>query len=368
MYSAENATIIDAIEELKHEANLFPQPQLNKLKNDQSANQTEPMSLACLEEINTIPTVFQPRKLGSQIIEENEVMSELVGAIQRQGILSIDPVLIWWSGKRWIVIDGHHRIEAAKLLNRRIKDANDHWKKNVPLTGKADRKQTQMVTQVPVRVFEGNLHEALGKTTLNNGKAQLSLGRNARLDWAWKMTVLHYAGVITEKFIANKQSAILHVSERSLRRMKKAWMTLKALHEAQGTNQASICSELSDWPWKRAKLAAERGVLDPFQSIAPDTIDAQRNKKVEQTAQKLLNSLGPKFLTTPNLAGILAEAILKLNPRFPAVACESLEWEQSIVQQTVTSLNLDNEGVFLDYVSGSMTRPIYSHIIDDYEF
>lgn len=62
-----------------------------------------------LGELTTEEAVFQMRVEG---LEERWVVS-LINKIN-EGDGKLDPLLVWWSGERWVVMDGHHRLAAYR--------------------------------------------------------------------------------------------------------------------------------------------------------------------------------------------------------------------------------------------------------------
>ena len=83
----------------------------------------------------------------------------------------LDPVLIWWSGKRWRVIDGHHRMMAYQQTT-------------------TDTKRPVKIDAVPVEVFEGTLHEAIHEATRRNSKDKFAMSKTDKLERAWKFTAM----------------------------------------------------------------------------------------------------------------------------------------------------------------------------------
>jgi hypothetical protein len=82
----------------------------------------------------------------------------------------LDPLLVWWSGKRWLVIDGHHRLEAYRRLKEQGKGAKS----------------------IPVKVFEGTPVEAHLESIEGNRKNKLNMSNDDKATNAWKIIVLDY--------------------------------------------------------------------------------------------------------------------------------------------------------------------------------
>ncbi len=84
-----------------------------------------------LMDIRLCKEVFQHRRPAEHI---SGAHIRLLAKIPQQG-RDLSPITVWWGGKHWLCIDGHHRIEAYKLA------------------GKFD-------AYVPVEVFDGSLEGA----------------------------------------------------------------------------------------------------------------------------------------------------------------------------------------------------------------
>ncbi|MEM9735024.1 MAG: hypothetical protein AAF908_00265, partial [Pseudomonadota bacterium] len=70
-----------------------------------------------LAALHTVPEAFQGRHPLLSMTRFGETAGELLRRI-RQGI-ELDPMKVWWSGARWIVLDGHHRLEAYRVAAAR---------------------------------------------------------------------------------------------------------------------------------------------------------------------------------------------------------------------------------------------------------
>ncbi|ATG49286.1 hypothetical protein CEW89_17910 [Celeribacter ethanolicus] len=65
-----------------------------------------------LSKLKVAPAVFQPREFFSE-----RHVKALATAIKAQGGQPLEPLTVWYSGRDWYVIDGHHRLEAYMLFN-----------------------------------------------------------------------------------------------------------------------------------------------------------------------------------------------------------------------------------------------------------
>ncbi len=160
--------------------------------------------------------MFQPRKIVGQICEEHLVLREIEAAIKRHDGDNIDPVVVWWSGKHWYCVDGHHRIEAFQRHNRKIQA-------KATKKTKGKQKRSAKTLLVPVVIFRGTLSDALSVATEENGKARLSMRKVDRVNWAWRQQTLHLGGIFEGPWNKTKRSHSLHVARRTLSEMHSAY-------------------------------------------------------------------------------------------------------------------------------------------------
>lgn len=146
--------------------------------------------------IRTAVGVFQPRKLSGQINASEEHIKVLMRVIHSGR--ELDPVLIWWSGRHWYVIDGHHRL----LAYRR------------------SRKDT-----IPVKVAFGSLQEMVAKAASLNSKDQLTMTTQDKSNMAWRLVTLTSnskrdiarACGVSEATVANMRRALRKLEARSIK-------------------------------------------------------------------------------------------------------------------------------------------------------
>lgn len=108
--------------------------------------------------IDQYPELFQPRNLR---LDEHHVQ-ELARVVKRQG--NLDPVLLLAVGKRAVLIDGHHRVEAYQAARHK--------------------------EPVPVCWFQGALQEAVLEAGRANSKAKLVMPTQERMNFAWRLVLL----------------------------------------------------------------------------------------------------------------------------------------------------------------------------------
>ncbi|SFJ88166.1 hypothetical protein [Methylophaga sulfidovorans] len=136
-------------------------------------------------------SVFQPRAIGDEFASERHIQA-LMEAIMHEKNHELDPVVIWWSGKRFLVLDGHHRVEAHNRLQ-------------------AQGKGTGVI---PVLTFRGSLREAHLESIRLNAKDKLAMGKEDKLTKAWHIVT------IDNEMTVREIGSICKVGKSSVSRMK----------------------------------------------------------------------------------------------------------------------------------------------------
>lgn len=122
-----------------------------------------------LGDIATLPSVFQPRNISADPLASEKHIAVLVNAIKNEPSHHLDPISVWWSGKEWYVIDGHHRYQAYI-----------HTEKSKKLK----------IGSVPIEVFQGTLEEAIRRSLNANLKDKLRMSPKDKLNSAWRLVCL----------------------------------------------------------------------------------------------------------------------------------------------------------------------------------
>ena len=203
--------------------------------------------------LNTIkrrPEVFQHRR-PSQGASATHIR-ELAVAARGQ---DLDPLTVWWDGKYWTLIDGHHRsmayIQAGKGMSA-----------------------------VPVEVFEGTPNEALARAAMANTKVKLMMSPSEKSSAAWRLVV------IAPTMSKSAQAVAGGVSERLVASMRTAKATL--------LRQGRAPSELAEMTWESARRSA-KGV------DADDWSPEEEEKRIEQMALALRKALGATAERQPDI-------------------------------------------------------------------
>lgn len=121
-----------------------------------------------LDQLEVMTSVFQPRAIGDELASERHI-SVLMEAIMHEQGNVLDPLVVWWSGKRWLILDGHHRLEAHNKL--RVQDKGPR--------------------AIPVIVYLGSLHQAHIESIRLNAKDKLAMGSDDKATKAWHLVMLN---------------------------------------------------------------------------------------------------------------------------------------------------------------------------------
>ena len=332
-YENPKMELSDALEELDKEwrEGTPGEPDVARLVTDKKTGQ----EFLPVDMIKRRVAVFQPRSLRGQAAEEHVVLEEIKDAVQRAGVESIDPVVVWWSGKAFYCVDGHHRLIAIQRYNK-----EQLVKAGRNVTDR--RRAAQKASKVPVKIIVGTLSEALSWSSRENGKARLSLRKKDRMDWAWKTLVLHEGGVIEGRFNKAQRSRDLHVSRRSLGMMGSVFekITTQVEPDRYPSDQPEVrrgaVLALAEVGWAKAQAVAEG------RAITASWDDDQRAREVEKISKRILSALGKEAMRAPG-AELVAEALLLINDRFAEQAASSPDVHHAFLSAVRGELEMNAE-------------------------
>lgn len=213
----------------------------------------QPTPAPLLLRANTIkrhPEVFQHRRPAKHISEAH--IRDLADAAKGH---NLDPLTVWWDGRNWTLIDGHHRAMAYLKAGKGL-------------------------SAIPVEVFEGSPEEALMRAARANTKAKLAMSASEKSTAAWRMVVM------TPKMSKSAQALAAGVSERLVALMRTAKATLQ--------RQDQPLTKLAEMTWEHARRAA-RG------EDADDWSPEEEEKRIEQMALALRKALGATAERQPDI-------------------------------------------------------------------
>lgn len=214
-----------------------------------------------LSSIEVREMVFQHRKPHMHASERH--VRELADVAKQR---DLDRLTVWWDGKGWTVIDGHHRLKAYKLAGK------EH-------------------EFVPVEVFEGTPEEALGRAAEANTKDKLQMSSSEKSTAAWRLVVM------SEGRSKAQQAQDAGVSVRLVAMMRKAKSTL--LNDLE-----HLPARLAEMSWHEARSAAA--------GETREWTSEEEEVRVEKMATALRKALGATADQQPD---IFRQALERFSPQ-----------------------------------------------------
>jgi ParB-like chromosome segregation protein Spo0J len=234
-----------------------------------------------LAEIRLWPKVFQHRSFGG-VASKSHVIA-LAAAIKKRRSKSVDPILIWWDGKGWACVDGHHRYEAYLLAGVEISHG------------------------VPVEVFDGSLNQAMRAAAEANTKDKLPMSRSEKSNTAWHLVTM----ADMTKVEVSKASS---VSESTVATMRKVFIQLESKENDEADDlMVPLRGDFRDLSWADAKRLIEGRSASDFDR------DEANEKKAQEMALALRRSLGAEGAKYPE---VLARALEIYASRLPEQLAE----------------------------------------------
>lgn len=230
-----------------------------KLKEEEKERTPPDLSLRefSLNSLTLAPEVFQTRTLSEDDYLLLMHIQDLAYSVKQDPRNELDPVIIWWSGERWYVIDGHLRIEAYRLYE---KENKTH------------------IGSIPVEVFEGSLTDALKESTRLNAKNKLAMTRDDKQNRAWQLVVLD------EGHSKKEIALICRVGTATVGRMRQR---LREIREKYGHNCQAYCLRLS-WAEARTEKQEDENYDEDWEE-----------RQALEWAKRLARAFGDKAATQP---------------------------------------------------------------------
>ncbi|WP_181389400.1 ParB N-terminal domain-containing protein [Pseudoprimorskyibacter insulae] len=186
----------------------------------------------------------------------------------RQGNGTLDPLFVWWTGRRWVVLDGHHRLEAYRKLSE--------------ATGKP--------VLVPVKVSQAkDSEQAILEANRENSKDKLNTTLDDKHRQAWYMVVMGIGGSV--RAIAEATGS----SKSTVGRMRKIRDQLKLMKYSQ--------NRLLGLSWEQAVQCSKGDQNGSYRGV----IDEDEGLKDEGTrwAERLSKLFGSKLKDAPDIAALM---------------------------------------------------------------
>ncbi|MBS4019038.1 MAG: ParB N-terminal domain-containing protein [Dechloromonas sp.] len=237
-------------------------------------------------EIAKRASLFQPRTLDGRWNEDEEHIKVLATVIGKnpERPCYLDPVTVWWGGKRWYVLDGFHRLEAYKR---------------------------QGVTKaIPVVVFTGTLGDAMAHAAFCNSKNKLPMRMDDKLNMAWRMSV------VQPELSKRKVAEACSIANGTVGNMRSTREKLLAMGET--------AEDMLDHGWKRCREMAKGEELEDDGTI---DYDAETRRRAESYRSRLYKAFQNKPFEDFEA---FALALLLGNDRLPKRLMESKAWEAAL--------------------------------------
>jgi len=200
---------------------------------------TKPTTLP-LGKVKLWPEVFQQRRPAK--FAQDAHIRALASKAKSSPNGALDPLTVWWDGKAWACIDGHHRMDAYRVAG---------------------------TSDIPVVVFEGSIEDALVLSAKANTRDKLQMGRGEKSNAAWHL-------VVHTSLSKLEQADASGVSERQVALMRKAKATLEAMG----------LENLEDMGWEEARRKAAG------EDAMPEWDEGGTEKRAQVMATRLHKVLG----------------------------------------------------------------------------
>lgn len=224
-----------------------------------------------LDQLSLCPAVFQPRNTIAISYDSEKHVRELMRAIKE--VKSLEPIVVWWGGDGWVVIDGHHRVAAYDRLERS--------------------------KPIPVVVFEGTPQDALLESIRLNGQNKLPMTTQEKANAALRLCLLtskSKADIVkatgtSSGTVAEMRRVISELKGQGLTVEEMSTFTWKSLRERlSGPREAS--GDFSEYTERRA-AEIKAGLLDLLHKNPLNDADALALAISEvsyEFARRLMNS------------------------------------------------------------------------------
>jgi len=263
-----------------------------KLETEKPSSVTRRPKQLPLTELHLEPLVFQQREFRGG---DNEGTIEyhiesLLQSIKSEKDNRLDPILIWSTGSRYVIIDGHHRLAAYKRFAE-------------------EKGKSEETFKVPVRAFEGTLDEALAQSAMTNKKISEALTRIEKSDASWRLVCTDSDGSGGWKRSKQKITSLGLVNESTIGRMRRTHTKLLKSPWVKNIDPM-------DMSWIEAQERSQ-GKKEPREY----SFDAQ-DRLAEDWASRFGSTFGVALVGNPEA---LLMALGKYSPQLLESICERIK-------------------------------------------
>ena len=240
--------------------------------------------------ITTRPELFQPRCFWSGSLDKEHV-DDLTQRIESKG--ELDPPLVVKLGRKWVCVDGHHRLAAYRK------------------TDKYDFTSNYTIT---CEWFPGSVREAVDESIRRNDIAKLEMRPGDRYEAAWQRVVMGWG---SKREIAH----ITNVSDGLIAEMRRVVNTYEANNSRGKELREKLRGGLAQHTWSAAKIAYhnwDRSGWDAREAGA-------------KLAKRLRNSLHDRLTENPI---VTAHALMIYDPKLPKKLIEAFNKIESQDRET----------------------------------
>ncbi len=176
--------------------------------------------------IKTKPEVFQHRHRGE--LDESHVSKLARNLRNNPNGEPLAPITVFWTGREWTCIDGHHRL-AAYIENIR----EGHWQGDIP-----------------VETFDGDLYAAIGQAGRDNARDKKPLSEKEKSNVAWRLVCLNHqhgkelysiaktaaASGVSVRLVSTMRSILKRIEkEYPIHMYPKTWELARMIAEGKST-------------------------------------------------------------------------------------------------------------------------------------
>jgi hypothetical protein len=196
-----------------------------------------------------------------------------------------DPLHVWWTGRRWVLVEGHHRLAAYGL----------------------SKKNPKGTRKVPVIAHVGmTLQGAMGLASITNSREKVTIPQWKRLNQAWRLTCIGEGSVTSlARDSGCSKSTIGNMRAVKAALLERKWMTVERLTDVGWV-------EAKDWLKGKERPAW--------------TLEADEAKAIE-IADFLTKNLNGYLVRRPET---LARALSLVSEEFPYALMQTVYWSDAL--------------------------------------